>query len=146
MDTLKKNNIFSVCTVIGFVFMISGCSTVGKQDKLLELQKRRIVKLEKALRVKDRQLAKLKGKKWASLSQKRAAVARLDKLMAQKKWVEALKLSTDLKTKNPKSLKIARSRHRIFKAMGLKKQARGEMQLYRRLKQAKKKSKQVRRL
>ena len=96
----------------------------------MSLQKQRIVHLEHELKKKDQLIDKMKAHKWAKAKVKvpeSLALKPLKKKIAQKKWIQALKLSGRLKKRFPRSYKLARYRYLIFKKMGLTKQALNEL-------------------
>ena len=124
------------CALALTVTILSGCSTPEKKQQLLSLQKRRILKLEKQVTKQTKYIDKLKAQKWTNKPVRvgeKLALRRLKKIMRQKKWVKALKLSSRIKKRYPKSRTLAKYRYVIFSKMGLTKQADSENRRFRKL-------------
>ena len=124
------------CLGLACVFIFTGCVSSGKKDQIVKIQKVRIKQLEKQLQSKNKTIEKLKVQKWVNkpvqMSSK-VALQPLKKLIKQKRWVEALKMSYQLKNKYPRSRRLAYYRIKILKKMGLSKQAAREAQHLRKL-------------
>ncbi|MCB0379156.1 MAG: hypothetical protein KDD33_11755 [Bdellovibrionales bacterium] len=129
MDNKKIFNKIFCCVVVVFLSILTGCSTAGKQRKIIKLQKDRILNLQKQLKQKQHQVDQLKAHKWLSPKvsmSEQASLSRLQGLMAKDNWVGALKESAKLKKAHPQSRRLLLSRVKIFNKMGLKDQARKE--------------------
>ncbi len=96
----------------------------------------RINKLEKQLARKNQQIQKMKVKKWTrpARAAESAAFRSLNEKVAAKQWVDALEESRRLKKLYPKSLRLTKMRAQIFAKMGLRKQAKHEVKIFRNLK------------
>lgn len=96
---------------------------------MIELQKKRIEKLEQHNRRQARKIEGLKAQLWAKPSLavvQRSSVAKLKTLVQQKKWVSALKTSSELLEERPKSLPVREVRILVLRKMGLYKEAEAE--------------------
>jgi hypothetical protein len=134
----KKWNLYrnKYCLWILGVFIFTGCSLKSKRSDLLGLQQIRIKKLEQQLAVKNETIAKMKMQKWVQAPPPKPisyAIRPLQRLLKEKKWVQALKLSSKMKTDYPNSKRLARYRVVIFRKMGLNKQATQELKRFKRL-------------
>lgn len=141
----KKSNskINKYCLWFVALFIVSGCSTQSKREKLISIQKIRINKLEQQLARKNQELEKIKVNKWVSEPApvpEAKALGELKQKIKNKQWVAALKQSGDLKKTYPDSVKLAKYRILIFKKMGLKKQAIEEYNLIKKMRAKKLKS------
>ncbi|MCJ8278251.1 MAG: hypothetical protein HRT44_08265 [Bdellovibrionales bacterium] len=129
-------NTFKCCFALLFITIIFGCSTKDKKNQIISLQKKRIHKLEKQLRLKNSTIKKLKVKKWANekvVVSSKQRLSQLQSLMAKKRWVDAIQLSSKIKKQYPKSKQLRSMRIRIFQEMGLKNQARREKAILQKL-------------
>lgn len=121
----KKMNKYS-CLLLSTLFIVSGCANSQKRAKLMAIQKRRIAKLEKQLSVKQKTIEKMKVQRWVGQpvqTPEKVAFAKLRKLIKNKQWVLALKESSRLKNTHPRSVSLMEYRYKVFKKMGLTKQA-----------------------
>jgi hypothetical protein len=126
-NSIQNKYCLSLLSLIIFI----GCSTSKKEDEIARLQRVRIQKLERRVARQDKIITDLKQSRWikkpADFSEGQALLP-LKKLMTEKRWVEALKKSSELKRRYPNSRLLSRYRVTIFKKMGLKKQAHKEAQ------------------
>lgn len=122
------------CQLIVGLLIFSGCSTVDKKDEIVDLQRRRIHKLENALEQKSQLIQDMKVKKWVNLPVKAPEKIAFKPMMSQikaKDYVGALKTSSQLKKKYPESSRLMKIRVKLFRIMGLKKQANSEINSFR---------------
>lgn len=120
---ISYNKIFN-CICVAVLLIVTGCATTSKEEKIRELQKKRIHSLEAQLKRKQQVIAKLKAKQWAQSNRpSQAHLWSVENLTKQKKWVIALQKSTKLTKIYPKSIALRKLRYQIFKSMGLKEQA-----------------------
>lgn len=115
--------------MLPLIFIVIGCSTQNKREQLLSIQQQRILKLEQALLQKEKVINKMKVSRWVGQPvrvSEAVAFTKLNRLIENKKWVQALKESARLKKRYPKSIRLSGHRLKIFRAMGLSKQARKE--------------------
>ena len=142
LSTVNKYCLWFLC-----LFIVSGCATESKRDQIVGIQKVRIKKLEKQLKQQNKIIAQLKAKKWIKAPVKKSAsraLKPLKTLINNNQWVAALKLSSTLKQQYPRSRKLARYRVKIFKKMGLEKQAMDELKSLKKMKaRTKKRSRRI---
>lgn len=125
-DKKKYSLTKNYCFLLASLFIFSGCSTADKEKELLKVQQQRITGLKKQLARKNQEIQKLKANKWVNAptqTPESVAIRPLKKLVDAKKWIPALKLSSQLNQQYPQSVKIPYYRYQIYKAMGLNKQA-----------------------
>ena len=141
------------CLLFLLTSMLASCASTDKQERIISVQKRRIINLQKQIKRQDNLLAKLKSKEWAKVSKKnqkrrkfRGDMAKLDQLIKNRQWVKALRHSANLKQVYPKALSVRRRRVKIFNRMGLKKQANTELINLQKLQSKKKKIKRKRKI
>ena len=135
MKKNSKNKLIKYCFLFFSICIVSGCASKDKQSKLIAVQKRRIHVLENRLQKTEKRLDRFKSKQWLKTSahDKKRSLRQIKSLISQRKWIPALKKSSQLKKKYPKSITLRRYRFQIFKGMGLKKQALKEKGIYDRL-------------
>jgi collagenase-like PrtC family protease len=134
MNKIIKNK---CCVFVLLIFIVSGCTSSTKKSEILAIQNKRIVKLEKQLKQKQILIDQLKVNKWINKSNRSDdlnSMNQLKSLMTEKKWIEALKISGQLKKKNSRSITLAYYRSIIFKNMGLRTQEKSELDLLQNLK------------
>ena len=88
------------------------------------------------LAAKNKIIENNKIKKWGSsptMIPERVALMPLREEIKKRQWVKALKLSSSLKKKYPRSIQLSKYRVAIFKKMGLRKQAISEMNDYKKI-------------
>ncbi len=140
-------NRIKYCLLVSVLFIVSGCASQDKQDKIMKVQKRRIVSLERELDQKQKLISELKASRWAKEPVKKSTKLALRPMIAEiknKNWVKALKISSELKKSYPNNLTLARYRYSIFKKMGLDKHAKQEKIRYKKLLSVTNKGKTVR--
>lgn len=127
--TFFKITVNKYCLPLMLLLIFSGCSSSEKKNELLSLQKRRIQKLETQLEKKEQVIQKLKTDRWLNKpihKHEKLALLPLNKLIKDKRWAQALRLSSELKKSYPNSVKLRVQRYKIFSKLGLKKQALNE--------------------
>lgn len=130
MKKKYENSKKKYCFFIVSLLIVSGCSTQDKREEILHIQKRRIHSLEQELSRKQKEIDSLKQKEWmySGKTLQQGDFLKLKNLVAEKKWIEAVKESANLKRKFPESIQLRKYRFKIFEEMGLKKQAKRELQ------------------
>lgn|GEM_PF-2899299 len=123
IDMILRYSLFTV--VLGISFLQAGCANSQHKKEIIEIQKNRIEKLEKYARKQKRTIEKLKAKAWSKppVEDSSAGQSQLEKLIRQKKWVSALKKSSELRERYPNSEKVLETRIFILRKMGLNKEA-----------------------
>lgn len=124
------NNLIYCCFTLIFTTTLSGCLNLSpktKEQKVIKLQKKRIRHLTKQLKKKNEQLDRFKAKKWVSGKKRsQASVVEVRTLLGKGQLVEALRKSSQLKKRYPRSKELRKLRVMIFQKMGLKRQAQAE--------------------
>ena len=117
------------CILCLSLTIISGCSVKAKNEKIIGLQKNRILKLEKQLHLKNQVIQNLKADGWVNKKvevNQSLALSKIKRLARKGQFALALKESSRLKKAHPTSLELISLRVKIFNRMGLTEQAKRE--------------------